>query len=149
MLIVNLMVILLLIIDIISKIIVSYFFDINKSNELIKNFFNITYVRNTGTAWSFMADKTWLLIIISGFIILGLFIYIKKNKPKNRWEKYGYSLVFAGALGNFLERIIVGSVTDFLDFKIFNYDYPIFNFADCFIVIGIFMLLVDTWRCKK
>jgi len=144
-----LIIILLLVIDIISKIIVCHSLEINKSITVINNVFNITYVRNTGAAWSFMAGKTWLLVVISSVIIIGLLLYIKKNKPENKWEKYGYSLVLSGAIGNYLERILIGSVTDFLDFKLGNYDYPIFNFADCFIVIGIGLLLIDTWRCKK
>ena len=143
------LVILLVVIDIISKIIVSSLMKGNESIVIIKNFFNITYVRNTGAAWSFMADKTWLLVIISSVIIMGLLLYIKKNKPRNKREEYGYALVLAGAMGNFLERIFIGSVTDFFDFKIFSYDYPIFNLADCFIVIGIGLLLIETWRCKK
>ena len=145
----GIMIILLLVVDIISKIIVSSLLDVNKSIVVFKNFFSITYVRNTGAAWSFMAGKTWLLVIISSIIITLLIIYIKKNKIENKREKYGYSLVLAGAIGNYLERIFYGSVTDFLDFKIFGYEYPIFNLADCFIVIGIGLLLIDTWRCKK
>lgn len=140
---------LLVTIDIVSKIIINLLMDVNDRVVIIKNFFNITYVRNTGAAWSFMAGETWLITLISGLIIIGLLLYIKKNKPTNKLEKYGYSLVLAGAIGNFLERIFIGSVTDFLDFKIFGYNYPIFNLADCFIVIGIGLLLVETWRCKK
>ena len=142
----NVIICLLVMIDIVSKIIISLLMDVNDQVVIISNFFNITYVRNTGAAWSFMAGETWLITLISGLIIIGLLLYIKKNKPINKLEKYGYSLVLAGAIGNFLERIFIGSVTDFLDFKIFNYNYPIFNLADCFIFLGVLLLIIYTWR---
>jgi len=142
-------IILFLLIDIGSKIIVSRLVNINDSYVVINNFFNITYVRNTGAAWSIMAGKTDLLVIISLIIILGLGFYLKKHKPCGNLEKYGYVLVFGGALGNFLERLFLGYVTDFLDFNIFGYNYPIFNLADSFIFVGIVLLLIDTWRYKR
>jgi len=137
-----------LMIDIVSKVIVSSLMDVHDSIKIIDNFFYITYVRNTGAAWSIFSDKTWLIIIIS-LIIIGIVVfYIYKNKPKMKLEKIGYSLILGGAVGNFLDRIIYGYVVDFLDFYIFGYNYPIFNLADTFIVVGIFLLVIYTWRCK-
>ena len=57
-------------------------------------------------------------------------------------------MVLGGALGNLLDRIIYGYVIDFFDFYIFSYDYPIFNMADCFIFVGVIILIIYTWRCK-
>lgn len=137
-----------LIIDVVSKLVVSNMMNVHDSIVVIKDFFNITYVRNTGAAWSMLADKTWLIIIIS-FAIIGLIaLYICKNKPNSKIEKIGYSLVLGGAIGNFIDRIVYGYVIDFFDFYIFGYDYPIFNLADTFIFCGVFLLIVYTWRCK-
>jgi signal peptidase II len=135
-------------IDIVSKIIVSNLMNVQDSIMVIKNFFYITYVRNTGAAWSMFAGKTWLLIIVSIIIISLIIWYIYKNKPKNKLEKIGYAMVLGGALGNLLDRIIYGYVIDFFDFYIFSYDYPIFNMADCFIFVGVIILIIYTWRCK-
>ena len=83
------------------------------------------------------------LVIIS-FIIY----YICKNKPKSNFEKISYSMILGGAIGNLIDRIIYGYVVDFLDFNVFGYDYPIFNLADSFILIGVILLVIWTWRCK-
>ena len=137
-----------LVIDIVSKLIVSNLMDVYDSIIIIKDFFYITYVRNTGAAWSILADKTYLIIIISMIIIFLVGLYIYKNKPKSKFEVVGYSMVLGGAIGNFLDRIIYGYVIDFFDFYIFGYDYPIFNLADTFIFIGIVILIIYTWRSK-
>ena len=137
-----------LIIDIVSKLVINNLMDVYDSVIVIRNIFNITYVRNTGAAWSLFAGRTWLLIIVSLIIISFIILYIYKNRPKNKFEMIGYSLVLGGAIGNFIDRIVYGYVIDFLDFNIFGYDYPIFNIADTFIVIGVIMLCICTWRCK-
>ena len=123
--------------------------DVHDSIIVIKDFFYITYVRNTGAAWSIFADKTWMLVIISLIIISFIILYVLKNKPKNKLEKIGYSMILGGAIGNFIDRIIYGYVIDFFDFYIFGYSYPIFNLADTFIVIGVLLLVIYTWRCKN
>lgn len=140
--------IIFLIIDIVSKLIVSNLMNVHDSILVIENFFYITYVRNTGAAWSIFADKTWLITIVSLIIICLIIWYIYKNKPKSKLDKLAYSMILGGALGNFIDRIVYGYVIDFLDFYIFGYDYPIFNLADSFIFVGVILLVIYTWRCK-
>ena len=140
--------VILLILDIISKMIVKKYLVYNESIVIIKNLLNITYVNNTGAAWSIFDSNTLLVLVVSGIIILGLIYYIYKNKPNNKVEKMLYSFVLSGAIGNFITRIIYGYVIDFIDMKIFGYDYPIFNLADIFIVLGVFGIVIYTWRCS-
>ena len=137
-----------LIIDIVSKLVVSNLMNVNDSIIVIKDFFYITYVRNTGAAWSIFAGETLGLIIITLIIISLIVYYIFKNKPKTKIEKVGYSMVLSGAIGNLMDRIIYGYVIDFFDFNIFGYNYPIFNLADSFIFVGVILLVIYTWRCK-
>ena len=143
------LIIVFLIIDFVSKIIVSNFMNVHDSIPVIKDFFYISYFRNTGGAWSILNNHTWLLTLISLIIIIFLVYYVYKNKPKNRLEKIGYSMIIAGSIGNLMDRIIYGYVIDFFDFNIFGYNYPIFNFADVFIVVGVFFLIIYNWRCKN
>ncbi len=128
-------------IDLITKQIISHLLNIQDSVKLINNFFYITYTKNTGAAWSILKDQRLLLLILTVFV---LFIINKQLKKENltKIENYSYGLIIGGILGNFFDRLIYGYVIDFLDFKIFGYDYPIFNLADSFIVIGIIMLII-------
>jgi len=135
-----------LIIDVIIKLIVKNTVLVHQSIKIIDNFFYITYVKNTGAAWSILSGKQIFLIIFSIIVVIMLIIYLCKKKEYNKFEIYGYSLLLGGAIGNLVDRIIYGYVIDYLNFYIFNYDFPIFNIADCCIVIGIMLLFIDTWR---
>ena len=135
-----------LVFDIVSKLIVRHYLALNESVHVIRGFFDITYVKNTGVAWSIFADNKYLVLILSGLIILGIAYYVYKEKPARKLTKGAYALILGGALGNFVNRVFYGSVIDFIDVKIFGYDYPIFNMADVFIVIGVILLVCDAWR---
>ena len=141
--------IILLGIDLITKALVVRFTTYNESIIVIKNFFRITYVKNTGAAFSFFDDKGIFVIIISCLIILALVCYLIRHKPTKKIEMVAYMLIISGAFGNFLNRIFLGYVIDFIDIVIFGYDYPIFNVADIYIVVGVFLLIIDAWRDRK
>ena len=142
-------IIIFLVIDIVSKLVVSNLMVVNDSILVIKNFFYVTYVKNTGAAWSIFSGETLGLIIVSLIIISFIIYYISKNKPSTMMEKVGYAMILGGSFGNLLDRIIYGYVIDFLDFNIFGYDYPIFNLADSFIFIGVMLIVVYTWRYEN
>ena len=137
------------IVDLITKLLVSNLLVLDASNVIIDNFFYLTYTHNYGAAWSIFTGKIYFLIIV-GILIIGFMLYyIAKNKVSNIWEILGYGLFLGGAFGNIVNRIINGYVTDFLDFRFGNYYFPIFNVADIGIVIGVFLLLIDTFRRGK
>ena len=132
------LVIVLLGIDLLLKYLVStYLTTVN----IIDNFFSLTYVLNDGAAFSLFASRTYLLILIA-LICLFFIIYELKNNLDDRVLSIGYSLVLAGLLGNFLDRLIDGYIIDYLSFKILGYNYPIFNFADILIVVGIVIVII-------
>lgn len=139
----------LVIIDQVSKIIVINNLTNNKSVEVIKSFFYLTYTNNTGAAFSILTGKRILLILVSLIVIGILIYYIKKTKIEKKINKIALSLVIGGSIGNLIDRIIKGAVIDFLDFKIFGYNYPIFNLADTFIVLGVFLLLIGMFRKEE
>lgn len=139
----------LVIIDQVSKIIVINNLTNNKSVEVIKSFFYLTYTNNTGAAFSILTGKRILLILVSLIVIGILIYYIKKTKIEKKINKIALSLVIGGSIGNLIDRIVKGAVIDFLDFKIFGYNYPIFNLADTFIVLGVFLLLIGMFRKEE
>lgn len=132
------LVIVLLGIDLLLKYLVStYLTTVN----IIDNFFSLTYVLNDGAAFSLFASRTYLLILIA-LICLFFILYELKNNLDDRVLSIGYSLVLAGLLGNFLDRLMDGYIIDYLSFKIFTYNFPIFNFADILIVVGIIIVII-------
>lgn len=141
--------IIFLIIDQISKLLVVKLIDINNGIELIKNFFYLTYTHNTGAAFSILTGKRIFLILIAVIILGVIFNYLIKNKVEGKLDRLAFSLIIGGSLGNLIDRIIKGYVVDFIDVKIFGYNFPIFNLADTFIVIGVFLLLIITITRKE
>ena len=128
------------IVDLISKQLVMHLMNLGNSIKLINNFFYLTYTKNTGAAWSILEDKRILLLIITVFV---LFLINKSMNKANlsKLENFTYGMIIGGIVGNLFDRVFYGSVIDFLDFKIFGYNYPVFNLADSFIVIGIIILI--------
>ena len=129
-----------LLLDQIVKILIINTMNLFDSINIIEDFFNITYVRNTGAAWSILSGSTLLLIFISLIALVVIYLYFIKNKNLSRLENISYGLLIGGILGNLFDRIIHGYVIDYLDFKIINYDFPIFNIADISIVISIILI---------
>ena len=131
------------IVDLISKQVLFRVLELGKSVKVIKNFFYITLAHNDGAAFSILRDKQILLIIIT--VIALFFIYKRMNKETmDKLEGFAFSMITGGILGNLLDRIVYNYVIDFIDFKIFGYDFPVFNLADTFIVIGVILLIIKT-----
>ena len=132
----------LLIIDIVVKLIIKNTMLLYESVSIIPNFFNITYVKNSGAAFSILQGKQIFLIILACIVIISILYYLNKDKLNNIKNIY-YSLLLSGIFGNLLDRIIYNGVIDYLDFKIFSYDFPIFNLADIFIFLGVFLVILE------
>ncbi len=127
-------------------------YSLGESTEVIKNFFHITYVRNTGAAFGFLHDapepfRKAFFLIIPLIALIGIIYLMKKNDESMKIQNLSFSLIFAGALGNYIDRFKLGFVVDFLDFH-FNraYTWPAFNVADMCIVVGSLMLFVILLR---
>jgi signal peptidase II len=104
-------------------------------------FFSIVYTTNTGIAWGMFQSLKYSNIVFSIIVILVIstLVYIfliKKPGTINKMAVLPVTLVISGATGNLIDRLIFGKVTDFLDFYIGNYHWPVFNIADSSITIG-------------
>jgi len=145
---VYLLCLIILIIDMISKLIIKNTMNLLESIQVIPNFFHLTYVINDGAAFSILEGKQLFLIILAIILVVYLLFSLQKEKLTNYKILY-YSLLIGGILGNLLDRIIYNGVIDFLDFKIFNYNAPIFNLADTFIVISVILIIIEGLRKDK
>ncbi|QLB12302.1 signal peptidase II [Bisgaardia hudsonensis] len=115
--------------------------------------FNLTYVRNYGAAFSFLADHSgWqkLFFITLAIVISGVLIYfLYQNTKCKLLQNAAYSLIIGGALGNAMDRAYNGFVIDFFDFYWRDWHYPVFNVADIGITIGAMLLIIDSFKSKN
>ncbi|MEB3182248.1 MAG: signal peptidase II [Nostocaceae cyanobacterium] len=118
-------------------------FDLRETRPLIVGIFHLTYVTNTGAAFSIFTGKVEWLRWLSLAVSLGLITLACFGPSLNHWEQWGYGLILSGAMGNGIDRFALGHVTDFLDFRLIN--FPVFNLADVFINIGIVCLLISVF----
>lgn len=129
------------IIDQIIKAIVVTNMEFAHSINVITNFFRLTYLQNTGAAFSILSDNRLFLILITLFALFIIYYFFIKDKDINN-KAILYGVLLGGILGNLIDRIRCGYVIDYLDFNIFSYHYPVFNFADICIVISVIILVV-------
>ncbi|OCQ90076.1 signal peptidase II [Nostoc sp. MBR 210] len=119
-------------------------FKLGDTLPLIPGVFHFTYVTNTGAAFSLFSGKVewlrWLSLGVSLVLIaLGLF-----GSMLSRWDQLGYGFILGGAMGNGIDRFVLGYVVDFLDLRLIN--FAVFNIADSFISIGIVCLLIASFQ---
>ena len=132
----------ILIIDQLTKKIITAIMNIGDSYEVIPHFLNITSHRNNGAAWGILSGKMGFFYIITLIILAVLIIFYIKETKYNAFMQVAISLLFAGALGNFIDRLFNGEVVDFIDTNIFGYDFPIFNIADSSLTIGVIFVII-------
>lgn len=137
------------IIDQIVKLVVKNTMDLYQIIIVIPNFFNFTYIKNTGAAFSFMKDKLSLLIIIGAICLGSLIYYIHKENNFNSLTIISIGIILGGVIGNFIDRIFCHGVIDYLSFKIFGYNFPIFNIADIGITVGIILFIIEVLFVEK
>ncbi len=121
-----------------------------QSKPIIQDFFHLTYVTNDGMAFglSFPGGKLFLLSLI---LLLTAFIigFLWKERDGHPLVKYGLALILSGAIGNLVDRIINGSVVDFLDFMIGNFHWYIFNVADSAVTVGMALFIYHSIVLEK
>ena len=132
-----------IIVDVVIKIIVSRYITLYDSIVLIPNFFAITYVRNTGAAFSVLENNRILFIVIGLVALYLIYRYLIRDKSLNKLSIISYSMLLGGIIGNMIDRIVYGYVIDYLSFNIFRYNFPVFNLADTFIVVSVILIIIN------
>ncbi len=114
---------------------------------LIKGVLELTYVENRGAVWGiFQGSRIPFIILTLLFLALLVFFLIKARKKLNTYSRILLALLFAGAVGNLIDRVFLGYVRDMIYFRLI--DFPVFNIADSAIVIGVILLLIQTFFMK-
>jgi signal peptidase II len=136
-----------LILDQITKYLIVINFDnVGDTFPLWQGVFHLTYVQNTGAAFSFFQGGASWLRWLSLLVSLGLMIFAWREKL-SKIEQLAYGFILAGALGNGIDRFLFGYVVDFLDFRLIN--FPVFNIADICVNIGIIFLIYATIKASN
>jgi signal peptidase II len=135
--------------DQVTKMLVRDTLHLGRSISVIDDFFYITHVQNPGAAFGMFSDLPdgWreLFLSVLGGIALTLVVFYSLKLRIQEWlSQLALHMIFAGAVGNLVDRFMFGSVTDFALFKFWGWGFPAFNVADSAIVIGVFLLLLDT-----
>lgn len=136
---------LMIVVDQMTKLAIVRTFDLYTGEAIINNFFSFYYTQNTGSAFSFLADKSWGIYVLSGFstvLAIAVFYFMVKSiKIGENLVACSFALLFAGAVGNLIDRFRLHYVVDFIRFDFGSYTFPIFNVADICAVLGTFMLI--------
>lgn len=137
--------------DQITKAVVEARIPLHDVRQVIPGLFRLTHVKNRGAAFGIFADspselKIGLLIVVSLLAVGLVLALLWRPQPAERHTGVGLALILGGAIGNLFDRLVHGSVVDFLDFYLRGYHWPAFNVADSAIVAGAGLLVLDMLR---
>jgi signal peptidase II len=125
------------------------------SVEVLEDFWHFRYVENPGAAWGFLSRtgesfRTPLFLVVSVLAMVFIVAYFRRTDASQRLLRFGLALVFGGAVGNFLDRVRLGYVIDFVDWHWFDKaTWPTFNVADAGISVGVVILLLQSFFHRK
>jgi len=116
----------------------------------LNSFVQLTYLRNTGAAFSFLSDaggwQRWFFVGLALIVTVVLTVWVSRLPANSKWLAISLTLILGGALGNVIDRIAYGYVIDFIDVFYQDWHWPAFNIADSAICIGVVMMLLDSFR---
>jgi signal peptidase II len=133
--------------DQLTKVLILDNFALYDSKVIIPGFFNLTFLRNSGAAFGMLSDMPLLwrqifFISIAAIALVALVIMQRKIGQESIWYTLSFSFIAGGAVGNVIDRVLYGSVVDFLDVYVGNYHWPAFNVADSGITVGVAIFLL-------
>ena len=108
---------------------------------IIKDVIHLTYVENRGAAFGMLADQRWVFITVSTVAILAMLAYLYLGHADNMLSAISLSMIISGGIGNMIDRLALGYVVDFIDFRLIN--FWVFNGADSFVCVGAALLLLS------
>jgi len=118
---------------------------------VVEHFFSITHIRNSGVAFGLFAShsseyKALTFVLISTIAIMAILIIFHQTREQQRLVIFGLILIFSGAIGNLIDRVLHGEVIDFIYFHFGDFHFPAFNVADSCISIGVGCMVLDLFK---
>lgn len=148
-------VVIIVFLDQLTKLLIVNNLELLENIKIIPNFFHLEYIKNYGAAWGMFAGNKFIILGVPALAII-LFVYLIYfgNFKEKAVSSIGLVLMLAGTIGNYIDRVRLGYVVDFLSFRFGSYHYPNFNVADMALVVGAILLaveilIIDTIRNKK
>ena len=133
-----------------SKWLVKSSFNLYQSKPVIQDFFHFTYVTNDGMAFGLELPGGKHVLLVMTVLLTGFIVgFLWKEKDGHPFVKYGLALILSGAVGNLMDRIIHGTVVDFMDFMIGDFHWYIFNVADSAVTIGMVLFIYHSLLLEK
>ena len=129
-----------IILDQLTKFLSVKFLTLVDTVPIIKNVIHLTYVENTGAAFGMLKNHRWVFIVISTVTIIGMLAYLYLGHAENKLYAISVAMVISGGIGNMIDRLALGYVVDFIDFRLIN--FAVFNGADSFVCVGAGMLVL-------
>ena len=131
----------IIIADQVTKFLVVNEIPLRTTVDAIPGLFHLTYVKNTGAAFSSFEGMQWLfLLVFAAFTVAIIWEFPKKRWPFTSFDRWCIAAVYAGGLGNMIDRLRLGYVVDMIEVDFIS--FPVFNVADCFITCGVILLLI-------
>ncbi|MEG2338027.1 MAG: signal peptidase II [Clostridium sp.] len=116
---------------------------------LVKGLFSLTYLENRGAAFGMFQNNKFILVGLTSLVIIGLIIFLYKEKRLTKTLKISIILIIGGAIGNLIDRVFLGYVIDYFHFYITDiFDWPVFNIADICVVIGTGLMAISILFAK-
>lgn len=128
--------------DQLTKYFIVSSFTLGDTSDFINGFIDIHYIHNRGAAWGMLSGYTWLLLLFTAAVMIVCVVLLVKTAHKKRLMLWAMTLVISGGIGNLIDRVFrEGNVVDFLHFQFWP-SFPVFNVADCAIVVGAGLLIL-------
>lgn len=136
-----------LLIDQLSKYWIRTSLPLGDEIQVIPGFMHLSHIANHGAAWGMFSGQRWLLIGVSMIVVVVLAVAARQITARGRLVATGMGFIFGGAVGNLIDRIIFGSVTDMIDMDTtiaFIRNFPVYNVADSALTVGVCILVIHT-----
>jgi len=132
-----------------SKILVETTMKLGQSDAVVGDLFRLTYIKNAGGAFGIFLGGGWFYFLASLIAVMMILFYLRRLPAGRILPRLSLAMILGGALGNLIDRLRSGVVTDFLDFGIGTTRWPVFNLADAFITVGVMLFFIAMLRTQK